>query len=81
MLMAVIGGALFIVGLIGLAQNKTLWIRIDDIPKPILWMVVGFMAFMMFFPMFIALYFVRHLLRSVMHLEHEVAAIKGAIES
>ena len=81
LIMAVAGAALFIAGLVGLATGKEAEAMLKDVPEPVMLMMVGMISFSLFFPFFMALYFGRHFLRSVVHLEDEIARLKATIQS
>ncbi len=81
LLFAVAGGAVFVAGLVGMAQSEEVESQLDNVPEPIMLMVVGLICFSLFFPFFMALFFGRHFLQSVMRLEDEIAKLNAAIEA
>ena len=68
--------AVLVAGVVGLRRGA-LWARVEDAPEEIVLLVVGMIGFLLFFPLFMDLFYVRHLLRLVMHLEEEVARLKA----
>ena len=79
--MALGGGALFLAGVFGVGSGGAAGEQeFENIPEPILLKAIGMVCFSLFFPFFLALYFGRHFLRSMVRLEDEVARLKAVIE-
>ncbi len=79
-LMTLIGAGLFIAGVVGFAIEEEALERFEELPEPVLLVALGMICFSLFFPFFMALYFGRHFLRSVMNLEDEIARLKTAAD-
>ena len=77
LVIALVGGAIAIVGLIGLGGDLD---SLSDVPDAVMLMALGLIAFSLFFPWCMALYFARHLLLSVKNIEGEIATLKTDTE-
>jgi len=79
MLLALGSAFVFIVGTATMAGSEEARARLDDVPEPVMQMMIGMICFSLFFPFFMALYFGRHFLRSVMRLEEEIARLRKLV--
>ena len=82
--LAMMSGAIFLLGLV-LSHDK-IDAALESFPEPLVYVCVGLAGFSLFFPIFMALYYARHLLISVKRLEaqnaelrHQIAAIAERI--
>ncbi|NLX58175.1 MAG: hypothetical protein GXY74_03695 [Phycisphaerae bacterium] len=80
-LVVALAGAVVFIGGVVMAQSEEVGAQLDSIPEPIMLMAVGMMCFSLCCPFFMALYFGRHFLRSVMHLEAEIARLKAQVNA
>jgi len=63
----------------GVFQSRQIDAVVQSFPQPLVFMCVGVIAFSLFFPFFLGLYFARHLLISLKRLEVENVALRGEI--
>ena len=76
MTIALCGAVLFFIGLLTGGVEF-----LDDLPESVSFVVVGMFGFSLFFPLFMALYFARHVLLSVARVESELHELRERIES
>ncbi|MFA7235863.1 MAG: hypothetical protein WC058_03275 [Phycisphaeraceae bacterium] len=77
-IMAFLGGCVFIAGLVQLEFKAPA--ALENIPEPALLIAVGMVAFSLFFPIFMAIYFARHFLVRVKRLEHENRELREKLD-
>jgi hypothetical protein len=76
-LMAFVSACMFLVG--GFMQQGDIAKGIEHVPAPILVMGTGIITFSFCSPLFMALYFARHLLKSIHRLERENTEIRSEL--